>query len=87
MDVSFTGADDIDIDLTSAFGTHIDLLSTNVENYEIEGLEGDDMIDFIGAVLASGSVTVYGGGPGRERHGPHRLERLPPSTSTSSRTT
>ncbi|MDP6717652.1 MAG: hypothetical protein QGF59_03315, partial [Pirellulaceae bacterium] len=70
LDVTFTGTDAIVVDLTSTLGNHINLTSSAVENYEINGLEGDDDINLAptGAVTplvnASGTFEVLGGGPG-----------------------
>ncbi len=67
--VTFTAADAIDLDVTTSLGTHVDLLSANVENYEIRSLEGDDDINVLPTaavnpvVNASGSFAVFGGGP------------------------
>ena len=65
--VTFPAVNSVDIDLSSSLGTHIDLLSLGVENYEINGLEGDDDINVTGGVNATGgaeSFLVFGGGPG-----------------------
>jgi len=64
MNVDFTGADAVDIDLTSALGTHVDLLSSSVENYEIRMLEGDDDVNVFAPVSISGTLEVFGDGPG-----------------------
>ncbi|MFV2069643.1 MAG: beta strand repeat-containing protein, partial [Pirellulales bacterium] len=64
VDVSFTGVDDVRIDLTSAHGAHVGLLSTDVENYRIETLEGDDDLDVAGPIEASGTFLLLAGGPG-----------------------
>ncbi|HID23229.1 MAG TPA: hypothetical protein EYP14_12620, partial [Planctomycetaceae bacterium] len=61
--IAFTGSNAIGVDLTSAAGTHVALRSTAVENYEINALEGDDDINLTAPVNATGSFTVYGGGP------------------------
>ena len=63
LDVRFTGPEAIAIDLGSSIGTHVDLLSTDVDNYEIRSLEGDDDINIDGLVDAD-SFAVFGGGPG-----------------------
>jgi hypothetical protein len=69
LEVSFTGTDAIDVDLTSSLGNHIDLTSSAVENYEIDGLDGDDNIEISrtgGTPLidASGTFDVLGGANG-----------------------
>lgn len=64
MVADFTALDAIDIDLTSAVGTHVDLLSTGVENYQIRSEEGDDDVTVVAPLLLSGSFAVMGGGPG-----------------------
>ncbi len=64
MVAAFTAVDAIDIDLTSAVGTHVDLLSTGVESYQIRPEEGDDDVTVVAPLLLSGSFAVMGGGPG-----------------------
>ncbi len=64
FDIAFTGADAIDVDLQRASGTQIDLLSANVESYQVRALEGDDDINVNGRVQASTAFAVFGGGPG-----------------------
>ncbi|NND97529.1 MAG: hypothetical protein HKN47_09405, partial [Pirellulaceae bacterium] len=69
LNVTFPGPDMIDVDLFSAAGFHVDVLSSNIAIYEVEGLEGDDdiiLLPFAGLPLvnASGGFFVYGGGPG-----------------------
>jgi hypothetical protein len=64
MVAAFTALDAIDIDLTSAVGTHVDLLSMGVENYQIRPEEGDDDVTVVAPLLLSGSFAVMGGGPG-----------------------
>ncbi len=62
--VAFSATDAIDIDLTSAYGTHVDLLTTGVASYDIDTLEGDDDVTVTGLVDASGTFELHGGGPG-----------------------
>ena len=63
VDVSFPGTDDIDVGLTSSLGQHVSVLSTDVENYEVNSLEGDDHIRVQAPLSVSGAFTVFGGGP------------------------
>ncbi|NND97318.1 MAG: hypothetical protein HKN47_08330, partial [Pirellulaceae bacterium] len=64
IDIQFTGLDAIDIDLTSPAGTHVDLLTTGVSNYNVDSLSGDDDFNVAATVLASGTFALHAGGPG-----------------------
>ncbi|MDA1053079.1 MAG: dockerin type I domain-containing protein [Planctomycetota bacterium] len=64
VNIIFTLLDAIDIDLTSAYGTHIDLLTTGVASYDVDTLEGDDDVTLTATVNASGTFELHGGGPG-----------------------
>jgi hypothetical protein len=64
IDVSFTAANAIDLDLTDAFGTHVDLLSLAVEDYEVRSGEGDDDLNLTAPSVTSWrTFAIYGGGP------------------------
>jgi Ca2+-binding RTX toxin-like protein len=63
VDISFDAANAINLDLTSAYGTHVELLSAGVQVYEVQALAGNDDITVIGSVLAT-SLDVRAGGPG-----------------------
>ncbi|MEM6779013.1 MAG: Ig-like domain-containing protein [Planctomycetota bacterium] len=62
--VTFTGTNATDIDLQSALGTHLDLQSDGVNDYQIASLEGDDLINVFAMVDISGDFEVSGGGNG-----------------------
>ncbi|MCO6458749.1 MAG: hypothetical protein J5I93_25865 [Pirellulaceae bacterium] len=64
LDITLTNDDDIDIDLTGAAGTHVDLRSNNVESYEIRSLAGDDRINLSATFNVSGTFRVFAGDPG-----------------------
>lgn len=65
---TFTGSNAIAVDVTSAAGTHVDLLSTGVESYEIRSGAGDDDIRLVPTgdvkplVRAAGTFHVFGDG-------------------------
>ena len=61
--VDFTGPNAVVIDLISTAGNHVNLLSTGVENYALDLLEGDDDI-FLNGTIQATSFLVQGGGPG-----------------------
>jgi predicted AlkP superfamily pyrophosphatase or phosphodiesterase/Ca2+-binding RTX toxin-like protein len=67
---TFTGSNAIEVDITSALGTHVDLLSTGVESYEIRAGLGDDDINLVPTagvaplLGASGTFHVFGDGDG-----------------------
>lgn len=63
VEVLFPNPNEIDLDLTSGYGAHIDLLSRVVQNYEIQSLGGNDAIQISGSVQATG-LSVRAGGPG-----------------------
>ncbi len=77
----FTAADAIDIDLISAAGTHVDLLTTNVDNYELRSLEGDDVTNLVAPLQATGTFAVFGGGPGVGSDTLHLLGDPNPATA------
>jgi len=65
VNVAFTGANAVDLDLVSPAGTHVDLLSANVEHYIIDTLDGDDIVNATAPInTTTGSFSVRGGGPG-----------------------
>ncbi|NND96237.1 MAG: calcium-binding protein, partial [Pirellulaceae bacterium] len=61
--ISFSGANAIDFDLTSAYGVHVDILSVGVQTYEVQTLDGNDVIEVNGSVLAT-SLDILAGSPG-----------------------
>ncbi|MGB7324210.1 MAG: dockerin type I domain-containing protein [Rubripirellula sp.] len=60
LEIRFPGDDQIDLDLTSSFGTHVDLLSLSVENFRNEGRGGSDVFDVHGKVQATTSFSIVG---------------------------
>lgn len=64
IEITFTGDNDIDIDVSDAHGEHVDLRSNDVENYEIRSLAGDDVIRLGASFNVSGTFKVFAGDPG-----------------------
>ncbi len=64
ISVGFVGDNDADIDITHAAGTHVDLLTEAVENYEIRSGTGDDNISVNTTSNVSGTFAVFAGEPG-----------------------
>jgi len=62
VEVGFTDYFQADIDLTTTIGTHIDVLTVDIEYYEVESLHGDDNI-LVPASVQADLLTVRGGGP------------------------
>jgi hypothetical protein len=65
MTLDFLALNEAEVSLTSAAGTHIDLVTEDIEIYELRTLEGDDTIRILApiTVSAGGSVSVVAGGP------------------------
>ncbi len=62
--VNFMGPGAADIELQTSIGTHVDLLTNQIQNYIIETLDGDDDINLVATIDAS-TFVVRGGGPSR----------------------
>jgi len=65
--VSFAAANNINVWVSTALGFHVPVQTINgtVENFHVESLEGDDIIDVLSPVNTSGFFFgVFGGGPG-----------------------
>ena len=63
IDVAFTGPNAIDVDLASGYGLHVDLRSTGVERFFIDGAQnGSDDIFLNTPVNAAAAFEVNGGG-------------------------
>jgi Ca2+-binding RTX toxin-like protein len=65
INVSFSGSNNIVVDLRSTAGNHVDVQSLAVENYQIDGREGDDDVNVAALVNVAtpGLFQVFGGGP------------------------
>ena len=62
--IEFTATDAIEIVLTSDLGTHVDLRSVNVSSYAVDSLHGDDDLNVLAPINATGTFELRGGGPG-----------------------
>ncbi len=63
MTGTFTATDAINLVLISDIGGHVPVQTIAVENYTLDTLEGDDIINLRAAVDATGNFTVQAGGP------------------------
>ena len=63
LNANFTAQNEINSDLTDAYGLHVDVNSEDIENYELRTLEGADLINLQAPIDATGTFNVYGGGP------------------------
>jgi len=64
MQIAFTAADAISVELVDDAFTHVTVASTNVANYFVNARESEDTVEVNAPVQASGDFTVAGGDPG-----------------------